>query len=188
MKKWKKRALWGLGIGSTLLFMAILGFLIYRLVSGKSTNWSAIGSIGQCACAVVGLLIPFAAIIVQSKIKKSEERISDSNLTTLENLNDFRIKFEPLLTTLKSGNAIINGGSANIGSASTVQNELQKKIYDFVCVKMFATTKEVAEYMNLSMADAKDALKKLFRVEEKIVPSSLSQDPDNDNCEWTKKR
>lgn len=59
-------------------------------------------------------------------------------------------------------------------------------IYEFICINDVASTKELAEEFNYDIFNLKMELIKLFKVKRLIKPNSLSDIPDDDDCNWTR--
>lgn len=59
-------------------------------------------------------------------------------------------------------------------------------IYEFICINDVASTKELSEKFNYDIFNLKKELIKLFKVKRLIKPNSLSDIPDDDNCNWTR--
>ena len=79
-----------------LLFLIILYIMGFRITYGSDENfdWTAIGACGQWAGAIVGLLIPVAAVYFQYILNKKQMEISLSNVLLLEELKEFKKKHE----------------------------------------------------------------------------------------------
>ena len=59
-------------------------------------------------------------------------------------------------------------------------------IYEFICINDVASTKELAEEFNYDIYNLKKELIKLFKVKRLIKPNSLTDNPNDDDCNWTR--
>ena len=148
-----------------------------------ANDWGAIEAVGTWVC---GLIVPFALIVFERKLAASEKRISTSNLATLEELNEFRKKYEPLLKAFSEGEVILNAGDAS----EYIDKELPShhEIYRFICISMIASSREIANHFGVEVESLRNRLQDMWAVQEIISPATLSDDPNGNfaNCNWTK--
>ena len=151
-----------------------------------ANDWDAISAIGTWVC---GLVVPFALIIFERKLAASEKRISTSNLATLEELNEFKKKYEPLLKAFSEGEVVLDAGGASeyIGDKELPSHH---EIYRYICISMIATSQEIANHFGVEVESLRDRIQDMWAVQEIISPATLSDDPNGNfaNCNWTKTR
>lgn len=61
-------------------------------------------------------------------------------------------------------------------------------IYKYICINDMVTTKQIADNFNISIQDAKEMLMELFKVNCLISVAHLACNPDDENCQWVKRR
>ena len=59
-------------------------------------------------------------------------------------------------------------------------------IYEFICINDVASTKEIAKEFNYDIFSLKKELIKLYKVKRLIKPETLSDIPQEDDCNWTR--
>ena len=79
----------------------------------------------------------------------------------------------------------IETGESQLISSSIVNLD---DIYKCVCLNYGITTKEIANKFNISIEETKNMLMELFEVNEIIRPVSIDQNPEEENCQWSKMR
>lgn len=154
----------------TYIIIVLVIFLIrkYNLAS-----WDAISALGEWAGIIVAILIPIAAIYLEKQLEKNKTEIKDSNVSLYDEI-----------TSLK--NQISEIKNSNIQNSSN--ENLKIEIYKFICISMIATTKEIMDKFNLDFNTARDILLELSRVDGVIKPAYISDNPDDIECNWSKKR
>ncbi len=149
-----------------------------------ANDWEAIEAAGTWVC---GLIVPFALLIFERKLSASEKRISSSNLATLEELNEFKKKYEPLLKSFVEGEVILNCGGAP-EDIDAQQLPSHHEIYRYICISMIASSNEIANHFNVSVDSLRHRLEDMWAVLGIISLATLSDNPSKDfaNCKWTK--
>lgn len=153
--------------------MALLGFKV-TYAPGFENNWDAIGAIGQWAGALVGILIPIAAIYIQEKLNSNKKDIGESNAYILNELD--RIKTE-IAKVLKDDTSL----------QPTVV-DLKEQALKFVNISMITNTDAVAKHLRISKGEAYDILLELVRHDGAISSGGSLKKDNLDNIVWTKKR
>lgn len=188
MKKHKKfkPPIWGIIIAVELVTGIVLYAFGFKITYAPEleNDWGAIEAVGTWVC---GLLVPFALIIFERKLSTSEKRISTSNLATLEELNEFRKKYEPLLKEFSEGEVVLDAGDASEYIANKGLPS-QHEIYRFICISMIASSQEIANYFGVEVDSLRNRIQDMWAVQEIISPATLSDDPNGNfaNCNWTK--
>ncbi|MGE8204717.1 hypothetical protein ACQKP0_09140 [Heyndrickxia sp. NPDC080065] len=171
-------------IFSTLYF---LGFRI-TYAPNLETSWNAVAAIGQWAGALVGVLIPIAAVYLQAKLDKNKREIGESNSDLLNELKEFKLEYSEKLKTLselvdEKGNIVINSGYFTDDS----KNNLKEKALKFVNISMITKTKRVAEHLEISHDKAYDLLVEMAIHDGSISSAGQIRKENMDNIVWTKK-
>lgn len=152
-----------------IAFVVIMRALGFRITYNPNLedNWEAISACGTWFC---GCVVPVAVIILQHRINESEKKTSASNMALLEEVN-------------KSRN--ITNETQNISDERYISSA---EIYRYICIKMVASTTEIAAYFGVKPLSLKNQLENLWAVEEVITTVSLEDDPCNhiENCHWKK--
>lgn len=126
--------------------------------------------------AVAAIAIPLVIFHMQSKLDEQKRQIGDSNAALLK-IIDKRIdeRVNPM-----SADEV----DAAFRSALDSDEEIEERIYEFVCVKIIASTNEVAEYVGIDPMKASELLIKLSRVEGRLKQAVFA-DPETDmDCVW----
>ena len=180
-----KFPLWLIIVLAEVIVCGILFAYGFKIVYAPelTNDWEAIGAIGTWVC---GLVVPFALIIFERKLSASEKRVSSSNLATLEELNEFKKKYEPLLKAFSEETVILDGGNVSDYTAIPSQHD----IYRFICISMIVSSKDIAEHFGVEVEALRDRIEDMWAVQELISPSTLSDDPNRDfaNCHWQKSK
>lgn len=152
-----------------ILATIILLCLGFRITYNPSldNNWEAISACGTWFC---GIIVPIAVVFIQHKISTNESNISASNEALLSEINK-----------LKS--------QSSIGNKLTESNISEDDIYRFICIKIYATTEEIATHFNTNVEIIAPLLEELFFVQKRIRTYSLEDDPRHNiaKCCWTRK-
>lgn len=180
-----KIPLWLIIVLAEILVCVILFSCGFKIVYAPelANDWDAIEAIGTWVC---GLVVPFALIIFERKLSASEKRVSSSNLATLEELNEFKKKYEPLLKAFSEETVILDGCNVSDYTAIPSQNE----IYRFICISMVVSSKDIAAHFGVEVESLRDQIENMWGVQGLISPSTFSDDPVRDfaNCQWQKSK
>lgn len=182
-----KIPLWLIIVLAVIIVCVVLFACGFKIVYAPelANDWEAIEAIGTWVC---GLIVPFALIVLERKLSESEKRVSSSNLATLEELNEFKKKYEPLLKEFTEGEVIINCGGAPTDCTTDIPS--QQEIYRFICISMIVSSKDIAEHFGVEVELLRDRIEDMWAVQGLISPSTLSDDPTRDfeNCQWQKSK
>ena len=185
MKKKFKLPLWAIIIIVETIVAVVLYALGFKITYAPelANDWEAIAAIGAWIC---GLLVPFALKIFEKKLSASEDKVSSSNLATLQELNEFKRKYEPLLKAFTEDEVILDGGNASDDSSQSIPS--QHEIFRFICISMVATSQEIADHFEVIVESLQHRIEDMWAVQGLISPSKLSDDPCKDfaNCQWQK--
>ena len=184
-KKSFKLPIWSIILIAELVAIIVLFALGFRITYAPelANDWDAISAVGTWVC---GLIVPFALIIFEKSLSASEKRVSTSNVATLQELNEFKKKYEPLLKAFTEGEVIFDcNGSSNSDTPSIPS---QNEIFRFICVSIIATSQEIADHFGVDVESLRHRIEDMWAVQEIISPSTLSDDPTRDfaNCQWQK--
>lgn len=183
MKKKFQTPLWAIILIFEIMVVVVFYTLGFKITYAPelANDWEAIEAIGTWTC---GLIVPFALIIFERKLSASEIKVSSSNLATLQELNEFKRKYEPLLKAFTDGEVILDGG--NISDFPSQSIPSQQEILRFICVSMSATSQEIADHFGVSVKSLQHRIEDMWAVQGLISPSTFSGDPIKDfpNCQW----
>ena len=121
--------------------------------------------------------IPFIIRWLDKRQRQRQEQVGDSNAMLLKMIDD---RIAELIRPISSEDIdrIVNG--------SRSAEELEQKAYEFVCLKIFATSEEIAEHLGLSFEEVVPILLRLSRIEGRIKAMVMT-DPETDpGCLWQK--
>lgn len=65
-------------------------------------------------------------------------------------------------------------------------DEIKERIYEFVCIKIIASTKEVAEYVGIEPKKASELLIKLSRIDGRLKQAVFANPETDMDCVWQK--
>ena len=136
-------------------------------------SWDAISALGEWAGIFIAILIPIAAVYLEKQLEKNKTDIKDSNISLYDEV-----------TSLKNQLNEMN----NNNKQEDYQNNLKQEIYKFICISIVTTTKEIMNRFDIEFKVAKDILLELSRVDDVIRPAYIADDPEDINCNWSKKR
>lgn len=173
-----------------VIVTCVLYFMGFRITYSPNleTSWNAVGAIGQWASALVGLLIPIAAIYLQASLDKNKQDIGESNLELYNEFVEFKSEYSDKLKALsklvdKDGNIIIDGGNFNDSS----RDKMKEKALKFINISMFSNTRRVAEHLGINDEDAYDLLVEMLRHDESISCGGQVIKENMNNIIWLKK-
>lgn len=180
MKKLYKNSIFVLVV-IELLVVVVLFLLGFKIVYAPElkNDWSAIEAVGTW---VSGALIPFVLLFLQKKMSENVEKTRTSNLALLEELSEFKKRYEPILEEWKKSDSELYNKSDEVPIVS------QNDIYRYICISMIATSKEIADHFGVSVDSIRSTLEDMWAVQEIIKPASLEDDPNRnmEYCSWVK--
>jgi len=189
LKKLIKSALFWI-ILIELLSTCVLYFLGFRITYAPNleTCWDAVGATGQWAGALVGILIPIAAIYLQANLDKNKRDIGEANSELYNEVKEFKLEYSEKLKALSSlidedGNIVIDGGNFN----DKPEEDLKEKALKFINISMVVNTNRVAEHLDISEEEAYDLLVEMLRHDETISSGGQVRKENMNNIIWTKK-
>lgn len=119
-----------------------------------------INVVANVIMAIAAVAIPLVFFYMQNKFDEQRRQIGDSNAALLK-IIDKRIDERVSPMTVDEVDAAYR-------SALDLNEEIEERIYEFVCVKIIASTNEVAEYVGIDPKKASELLIKLSRVEGRL--------------------
>lgn len=180
-----KIPLWLIIALSEIVVCVILFVCGFKIVYAPelTNDWNAIGATGTWVC---GLVVPFALIIFERKLSASEKRVSSFNLATLEELNEFKKKYEPLLKVFSQETGILDGSN----TSDCIPIPSQHEIYRYICISIIVSSKDIAQHFGVEVEALQRRIEDMWAVQGLISPSTFSDDPINDfeNCHWQKSK
>lgn len=168
-----------------LLFLHVIGFRI-TYDPKLETSWAAVGAVGQWASALVGLLIPFAAIYLQANLDKNKRDIGEANSELYNEFKNFKSEYIEKIKTLsklvnEKGDIVIDGGNFD------EESDLKERALKFINISMVTNTKRVADHLSISDDKAFSLLEEMVRHDESISCGGLLTRENMNNLVWTKK-
>lgn len=165
----------------------VLGFRI-TYAPNLETSWNAVGAIGQWAGALVGFLIPIAAIYLQASLNKNRLDIGESNSELYNEFKEFKSEYSEKLKALsklvdKNGNIVMDAN----GFTDDSKANLKERALKFINISMIAKTKRVAEHLEINEDEAYDILVEMVRHDESISCGGQLRKENVHNIVWTKK-
>ncbi|GAA0486920.1 hypothetical protein GCM10008986_10420 [Salinibacillus aidingensis] len=172
------------------ILMSVLYILGFRITYSPNleTSWDAVSAIGQWAGAIVGVLIPIAAVYIDHILQKSKRDIGESNIELLNEFQAFKDEYSEKLKTLSdlvddNGNINNDGGNHDVSR----KDKLKEKALKFINISMVAKTKTVAEHLNINEDDVYELLAEMDRHDDTISHGGQLRKENMHNIVWTKK-
>lgn len=175
------------GVVIMLLIYIMIVIVIYAFRKNNWASWDAINALGQWAGILVAVLIPITAVYLEKQLEKNKNEIEQKK-GEIKNSN---VSIFDEIQKIKKDIDNIKNNQNNIQPISNSEIDkimLKDDIYKYICISMGATTKEIMNKFDIEFKNAKDILLELSRVEEKISVAYLSDNPNDENCHWIKKR
>lgn len=173
-----------------LLATCALYFLGFRITYAPNleTCWDAVGATGQWVGALVGVLIPIAAIYLQANLDKNKRDIGEANSELYNEFKEFKLEYSEKLKALSNlvdedGNIVIDGGNFN----DDLEEDLKEKALKFINISMVVNTKKVAEHLEISEDEAYDLLVEMLRHDGIISCGGQVRKENMNNIVWVKK-
>lgn len=175
-------------IGTILILGIIYLFIILGIICIRKNNlasWNAINALGQWAGILIAILIPIAAVYLEKQLERNKNEIEQkkleikySNISMFDEIQQLKKELEELKVNQIHMEPISN---------SDIDKEICKDdIYKYICISMTATTKEIMDKFDLNFEKAKEILMELWQVDEKIRPAYIIDNPEKENCNWSK--
>lgn len=154
-----------------LLVVIVLFCFGFRITYNSSldNNWEAIAACGTWFC---GIVVPIAVVFIQHKISTNESNVSASNEALLSEINKLKLQ-----------------GLPNNNNDGVESNITEDDIYRFICIKIFATTEQIATHFKTNIEHIAPLLEELYFVQRRIRTYSLEDDPRHNiaKCSWTRR-
>lgn len=144
----------------------------------ESTVFDWVNMVANVIMAVSAVAIPLVIFYMQKKLDEQKRQIGDSNAALLK-IIDKRIdeKVQPM--SAEELDAIFR-------STVDPDDEIKERIYEFVCIKIIASTKEVAEYVGIEPKKASELLIKLSRIDGRLKQAVFANPETDMDCVWQK--
>lgn len=121
--------------------------------------------------------IPFIIRWLDKRQRQRQEQVGDSNAMLLKMIDD---RIAELIRPISSEDI------EQILDGSRDSEKLEQKAYEFVCLKIFATSEEIAKHLELPFEEVVPILLRLSRIEGRIKAMTMT-DPETDpGCLWQK--
>lgn len=178
-------------ISAEIILVIILFAFGFRITYAPELepNWESVGAIGQWAVAIVGVLIPIAAVYVQYELNKNKREIGEANSELYNELSKYAEKLK-ILTKLvnERGDIVVDGGDFNKSDDENQTKEnLKNKALKFINISMITNTKRVAEHLGISDVEAFDILKEMVLDDKSISCGGQLDEKRLDYIVWTKR-
>ena len=163
-----------------VIIIVVLYALGFRITYAPEldNNWDAIGSMGEWAGALVGVLIPIAAIYVQYELEKSKKAIGYELEKNKKDIGESNVDLMAEIELLRK-----------LMDVDKVRSEsLKEKVLKFVNISMITKTSDVAKHLGISEEEAFIVLEELLRHDGTISAEGQVRKENMDNIVWTKKR
>ena len=170
VSKIKKHPVLSIFIFETLAIVSLfcLGFRITYNPS-LDNNWEAIAACGTWFC---GIVVPIAVVFIQHKISANESNVSASNEALLSEINKLKLQW------------LTNNNQESIKPTITKDD-----VYRFICIKIVATTEQIAEHFKTNVKNITPLLEELYYNQGRIRTYALEDDPRRNlaKCSWTRR-
>ena len=168
-----------------LIYIGII-IIIYVIRQKNWASWEDINALEEWANILIAILIPIAAIYLEKrlekmikKLRKKKEEIKNSNISMFDEIHNLKNGIKELKENKNVVTPISNDEIDDI--------ILKDDIYDFICISMKATTKEIMDKFKIDFSKAKSILLKLSRIDGKIKIAYVDENEEDENCTWKKK-
>lgn len=193
--KWFK---WIIIVILLLIFIIFLYSLGFRITYAPylDNNWDAISGVASWVSALATIAIPIVAVFLQHKLDSNKREIAISNESMLnevttsieimkEDIEELRALYDEILDELDGI------GKRNIQYERVQPNDKKSKYkinyseraLNYIGIKMGATTKQIADYLELPLAETKKILYGLYQ-QGIISTKYIREDITKDNCYW----
>ena len=184
-EKIKKHIILLTAILMLLIYIGII-IIIYVIRQKNWASWEAINALGEWANILIAILIPIAAIYLEKRLEKNDkeveekkEEIKNSNISMFDEIHNLKNEIKELKENKNVVTPISNDEIDDI--------ILKDDIYDFICISMKATTKEIMDKFKIDFSKAKSILLELSRIDGKIKIAYVDENEEDENCKWKKK-
>lgn len=154
-----------------LLVVIVLFCFGFRITYNSSldNNWEAIAACGTWFC---GIVVPIAVVFIQHKISANESNVSASNEALLSEINKLKLQW------------LTNNNQESIKPTITKDD-----VYRFICIKIVATTEQIAEHFKTNVKNITPLLEELYYNQGRIRTYALEDDPRRNlaKCSWTRR-
>ena len=113
------------------------------------------------------------------EIEAKKDEIRNSNISMFDEIQNLKNEIE----SLKENQIVMKP----ISNEEIDDIFLKDDIYDFICISMRATTKEIMDKFKINFDKAKSILVELYRIDEKIEKVYRDESEEDENCTWKKK-
>ncbi len=155
-------------LATEAIIAIILYCLGFRITYNPNliNNWDAISACGTWFC---GIVIPIAVVFIQHQITKNESNINIANTALLQEIEKLK-----------------NQSTQTADKKKVISED---DIYRFICIKIFTTTEQIAEYFNTDIESIRPFLEEMYFVKRIIRTYSLEDDPRRNiaKCCWTRR-
>lgn len=173
-----------------LLLCYLYGFRI-TYSPELETSWPAVSAIGQWVSALSALLIPIAVVYLDKHMDKNREKIGESNIELLSEVEKFKSEYYEKIKVLSKlvnaeGDIVIPKGFFSEDDEKTYEI-LKEKALKFVNISMVTNTEKVAKYLEIEKEKAFRILEELFKHDGKISAGGQITLKNIDGVVWLKK-
>lgn len=173
-----------------LLLCYLYGFRI-TYSRELETSWPAVSAIGQWVSELSALLIPIAVVYLDKHMDKNREKIGESNIELLSEVEKFKSEYYEKIKVLSKlvnaeGDIVIPKGFFSEDDEKTYEI-LKEKALKFVNISMVTNTEKVAKYLEIEKEKAFRILEELFKHDGKISAGGQITLKNIDGVVWLKK-
>lgn len=197
--KWFK---WIIIVILLLIFIILLYSLGFRITYAPylDNNWDAISGVASWVSALATIAIPIVAVFLQHKLDSNKREIAISNESMLnevttsieimkEDIEELRALYDEILDELDEI------GKRNIQYERVQPNDRMsqyemnypKRALNYIGITMGATTKQVADYMQMPIDEVREILINLYK-QGLIKTKYIREDITRDDCHWQIRR
>lgn len=158
------------------LLFSLIGTILIWVMRRFNYSWDCISTIISMLTFLATAVIPIIVIFIQRDINDNNDNNRANNL-----------KFDQKITELKAEiEKIKNDSKLEWEDVKTVN---ASDVYDYICVSIRVTIKEIAEHFKVSTNEIKPIIS-LLCLRDNLIQSYIDVDPRNpeDDSVWFKKR
>ena len=178
-----------------LMLLIYIGIIITIYVFRKKNwiSWEAINALVELANIFIAILIPIAAVYVEKSLEKNNKEVEEkkqeikySNVSLYNEVVRLQKEIENLKNNQVDMEEITKEDIDKI-FADIDEDSLKEEIYNFICISMRVTTKEIMDKFKIDFSKAKSILLELSRIDGKIKIAYVDENEEDENCTWKKK-
>lgn len=142
-------------------------------------DWNAISGVSAVISALAAVAIPIVAVAFQHRLDSNKNDIRGSNLELLEKMGRIEKELEQYRNTK-------NINSTPVQLKNIDNKELKKQILEYIGIAMEATTRDIADYVQIPVSQVQNLLYELRKL-GLITTVYIRENTDSETCHWRRR-